>query len=184
MLTGVATGGAAQGPASDVMHIRDATEADVAAIRHLYNALIPTTTIAWRDEPASEQEMHAWFAGQRDADHPVLVGEIDGEVVGYTAWTSFRGGGRFPGYRATVELTIHVDGGHHGRGVGRQLLAALIDVARERGIHVMVAGIDADNAASIALHEAMGFTEVARMPEVGRKFDRWLDLVLMQRILS
>jgi phosphinothricin acetyltransferase len=184
MLAGVAEREAHLGSTGGVMHIRDATEGDVTAIRRLYNALIPTTTIAWRDEPASEEEMHAWFAGQREADRPVLVGEVDGEVVGYTAWTTFRGGERFPGYRATVELTIHVDGAHHGRGVGRQLLAALIDVARERGIHVMVAGIDADNAASIALHEAMGFTEVARMPEVGRKFDRWLDLVLMQRILA
>jgi phosphinothricin acetyltransferase len=165
------------------MHIRDATEADLPAIRRLYNALIPTTTVAWRDESASEEEMRTWFAGQQDADHPVLVAELDGEVVGYTAWTTFRGGTRFPGYRATVELTIHVDGGHHGRGVGRQLLTALTDLARTRGIHVLVAGIDADNTASIALHEAMGFTEVARMPEVGRKFDRWLDLVLMQRIL-
>jgi phosphinothricin acetyltransferase len=184
MLGRVRSQAARPGSTGDVIHIRDAAEADLTAIRRLYNALIPTTTVAWRDEPASEGEMRTWFAGQREADHPVLVGEIGGEVVGYTAWTAFRGGSRFPGYRATVELTIHVDGGHHGRGVGRQLLTALIDVARQRGIHVMVAGIDADNAASISLHEAMGFREVARMPEVGRKFDRWLDLILMQRILS
>jgi phosphinothricin acetyltransferase len=183
MLARVATGGAARGSTGDLMHVREATAGDLPAIRRLYNALIPTTTVAWRDEPASEAEMRTWFAGQHEAGHPVLVGELDGEVVGYTAWTTFRGGTRFLGYRATVELTIHVDGDHHGRGVGRRLLAELIDLAGTRGIHVLVAGIDADNTASIALHEAMGFTEVARMPEVGRKFDRWLDLVLMQRIL-
>jgi phosphinothricin acetyltransferase len=167
-----------------VLRIRPAVDADLPAITHLHDVLIPTTTIAWRDHPAGEDEMRTWFARQVELDHPVLVAEDDGMVVGYTCWSDFRGGPRFPGYRYTVELTIHVDGAHHGRGIGRTLLGALVDLAHERGIHVMVAGIDADNAPSIALHEALGFVEVARMPEVGRKFDRWLDLVLMQRILA
>jgi L-amino acid N-acyltransferase YncA len=166
------------------MRIRDATAADVPAISDLFNALIATTTVAWRDHPASGDEMREWFASQHEAGHPVLVADVDGTVVGYACWTQFRGGERFPGYRHTVEHTIHVDGDHHGRGVGRALLDALVVTARQRGIHVLVAGIDADNAASIAFHRAVGFTEVARMPEVGRKFDRWLELVLMQRILS
>ena len=165
------------------MHTRDATVADVPAISHLFNALISTTTVAWRAEPAGLDEMHAWFARQQAADHPVLVAEVDGTVVAYACWTNFRGGDRFPGYRHTVEHTIHVDTGHCGRGIGRHLLTALIEVARRRDVHAMVAGIDADNTPSIAFHRAMGFTEVARMPEVGRKFDRWLELVLMQRIL-
>jgi L-amino acid N-acyltransferase YncA len=166
------------------MRIRDATAADLPAVRNLFNALIPTTTVAWRDHPASAREMREWFAAQHEAGHPVLVAEVGGTVVGYTCWTQFRGGGRFPGYRHTVEHTIHVDGDHHGRGLGRALLDALMVTARQRGVHVMVAGIDADNEASIAFHRALGFAEVARMPEVGRKFDRWLDLVLMQRILA
>jgi len=95
-----------------------------------------------------------------------------------------RGGDWFPGYRHTVEHTIHVDGDHHGHGIGRALLATLIEEGRQRNVHVMVAGIDSDNAASIAFHQAMGFAEVARMPAVGRKFDRWLDLILVQRILE
>jgi len=165
------------------MRIRDATIADLSAIADLFNVLIPTTTVAWRDELARPDEMLDWFAGQRDAGCPVLVAELDGAVVGYTCWTAFRGGSRFPGYSHTVEHTIHVDGNHHGQGLGRTLLTALIDLANRRGIHVMVAGIDADNQASIAFHERLGFTEVARMPETGRKLDRWLDLVLMQRIL-
>ncbi len=166
------------------MLIRDATIDDVPTITDLFNALISTTTIAWRDQPASADEMLDWFAHQHENGDPVLVADDHGITVGYTSWTAFRGGDRFPGYRHTVEHTIHVDGNYHGQGIGRSLLTALIEIARQRGLHVMVAGIDADNTASIALHHGLGFAEVARMPETGRKFDRWLDLVLMQRILT
>jgi L-amino acid N-acyltransferase len=165
------------------MRVRPATEADLPPIRALFNALIPTTTIGWRDDLADEAEIGAWFERQQAADHPVLVADDDGTVVGYTCWTTFRGGERFPGYRHTVEHTIHVDGAHHGTGVGRLLMNALLDEARRRGVHVVVGAIDADNVDSLAFHAALGFVEVARMPEVGRKFDRWLDLVLVQRVL-
>ena len=164
--------------------IRPATSDDLPAIRVLFNVLIPTTTVAFRDHLASEDELRDWFAAQTEHAHPVLVADLDDEVVGYTTWASFRGGERFPGYRHTAELTIHVRAEAHGRGVGRALLEALVDEAARRDIHVLVAGIDADNDASIAFHAALGFVEVARMPEVGRKFDRWLDLVLMQRIVT
>jgi N-methylhydantoinase B/oxoprolinase/acetone carboxylase alpha subunit len=171
-------------PAAAPVVVREAVEDDLRAITDLFNALIPTTTVAWRDDVADAAEMADWFAGQRAENHPVLVAEVDGAVVGYTTWGRFRGGPRFPGYRHTVELTIHVAGSHHGQGVGRALLRALADLARERGVHVMVAGVDRDNAASIAFHASMGFVEVASMPEVGRKFERWLDLVLMQLIVD
>jgi L-amino acid N-acyltransferase len=161
--------------------IRDATAADLPAIRALFNALIPTTTIAWRDDEATVEEMAAWFAEQQADGHPILVAEHDGEVVGYTCWTGFR---RFPGYRHTAELTVHVDGDHHGRGVGRALLTALVEEAARRDVHVLVAAVDGDNTGSIAFHQALGFVEVARMPEVGRKFDRWLELVLLQRTID
>jgi L-amino acid N-acyltransferase len=165
------------------MQIRPATDDDLPAIRALFNVLIPTTTVAWREHLADEAEIAAWFQRQREADHPVLVADDDGVVVGYTCWTTFRGGDRFPGYRQTVEHTIHVDGGQQGRGVGRLLMEALLDEARRRDVHVVVGAVDADNAGSLAFHASLGFVEVARMPEVGRKFDRWLDLVLVQRTL-
>ena len=173
-------------PAAPRPHIRSATRNDLPAMTRLFNALIPTTTVAWRDDEATAEEMSTWFDEQHAAGNPVLVAEADGgDVVGYTTWSTFRGGPRFPGYRHTVELTIHVDERHHARGIGRALIDALVDDALRRGdIHVLVAGIDAENTASIAFHERLGFTEVARMPEVGRKFDRWLDLVLMQRTLT
>jgi phosphinothricin acetyltransferase len=164
--------------------IRDATVDDLPAITRLFNALIPTTTIAWRDHLADEAEMAEWFAGQQALGQPVLVAERGDVVVGYTTWAWFRGGPRFPGYATTRELTIHVEADQHGRGVGRALLEALVVRARAEGIHVLVAGVDADNAASIRFHERLGFVEVARMPEVGRKFDRWLDLVLLQRVVE
>jgi L-amino acid N-acyltransferase YncA len=164
--------------------VRDATEVDVLATLDLFNALIPTTTVAWRDHCASTDEHAAWFAAQRDRGEPVLVAEDAGQVVGYCCWSTFRGGDRFPGYRHTVELTIHVRDGHQGKGVGSMLLRALVGRARQHGVHVMVAAVDADNFGSIDFHRALGFTEVARMPETGRKFGRWLDLVLMQRIVS
>lgn len=167
-----------------MVEIRSARADDLDAITGLFNALIPTTTITWREHLADAAEMSEWFAHQQAAGAPVLVAEVDANVVGYTTWTTFRGGPRFPGYRHTVELTIHVSGEHHGHGVGRALLTALIELGRERGVHVLVAGIDADNTGSIEFHRQLGFGEVGRMPETGRKFDRWLELVLMQRILD
>jgi phosphinothricin acetyltransferase len=166
------------------VQIREATVDDVPAIRELFNALIPTTTIAWRDHEAGLEELVEWFTERQRDGHPVLVADDDGQVIGYCCWTSFRGGARFPGYRHTVEHTIHVRGDHHGTGVGRLLMEALLARARADDVHVLVAGIDSDNAASLAFHQALGFIEVARMPETGRKFDRWLDLVLMQRVLG
>lgn len=185
--------------------VRPATEEDLAAVNRLYNAELATTTVTWRDDPMSMAECRAWFADRQARGHPVLVAErahhvgaapgaagsvevgrdpSDRTVVAFAAWKEFRGVG-LSGYRHTVEHTIHVDEDHRGVGVGGALLAALIDEARRRGdIHVMVGAVDAANTASLAFHGSMGFTEVARMPEVGRKFDRWLDLVLVQRIIT
>ena len=156
---------------------------DMPALRSLYNALIRTTTVAWTEEEQTLRQRQSWFRAQTRAGHPVLVAEVDGKVVGFTAYGSFRGSGKWPGYRHTVEHTIHVDEARWGQGIGRLLLHALMDRARADDVHVMVAAVDAANPESIAFHERLGFDIVARMPEVGRKFDRWLDLVLMQRIL-
>ncbi len=165
------------------MTIRDAVAGDMPAVRDLYNATILTTTAAWTEQPQTLRARQTWFRHQQRDAYPVLVAETAGNVVGFTAYASFRGSGKWPGYRHTVEHTIHVDEDHWGRGIGRTLLEALVDRARDQDIHAMVAAIDSGNTESIAFHERLGFTTVARMPEVGRKFDRWLDLVLMQRII-
>jgi phosphinothricin acetyltransferase len=164
------------------MRIRDATEADLPAIRDLYNALIATTTVAWRDDPSTLEEQADAFAARQSAGYPTLVADEDSEVVGYTCCTTFRSD-RFPGYRHTAELTVHVREDRHGGGIGSALIEALVERARAADLHVLVAAVDADNDASIRFHEALGFEQVARMPEVGRKFDRWLTLVLLQRVV-
>lgn len=164
--------------------MRDAGPADLPAITHLFNVLIPTTSVAWRDHLADDAEMAAWFAAQGHDANPVLVAEVEGSIAGYVTWTWFRGGVRFPGYRHVRELTIHVDERHHGGGVGRALMEALFERARSADVRVLVAGIDAENEASLRFHERLGFCEVGRMPGIGRKFDRWLDLVLLQRTID
>ena len=171
------------------LRIRDCTDADVAATLAIYNELIPTTTIAWTEHPTTLPARRAWFAEQQRRGFPVLVAETDGhgtaaEVVGVASYGDFRDTAHWEGYRFTVELSIHVRGDHHGRGTGRLLVEALVDRARAAGVHVVVAAVDGDNDGSIRFHERLGFVEVARMPEVGFKFGRWLDLVLLQRVVT
>jgi L-amino acid N-acyltransferase len=167
------------------MLIRDATVDDLQTITDLYNALIPTTTVAWTEMRQALSERHAWFERQTEAAFPVLVAESDGgQIIGFCAYGHFRGAGKWPGYRYTVEHTIHVAEDWWGSGVGRSLLRSLIERARENGLHVMVGAVDGDNDASLRFHECLGFVEVARMPQVGHKFGRWLELVLMQLILD
>ncbi len=168
--------------------IRDCTDADIPASLAIFNELIPTTTVAWRDEPFALETRSEWFERQQSSGFPVLVAAADhgsgvSEVVGVASFGDFRNTLHFEGYRFTVEHSIHVRGDRRASGVGRVLLDALMERARAAGIHVMVGAIDGDNVDSIRFHERMGFVEVARMPETGFKFGRWLDLVLMQRIL-
>lgn len=167
-----------------VVIIRDAVPADIPAIAGLYNALIPTTTVAWTEEIQTVDQRQIWFEKQVSEGFPVLVAEVNGEVVGFCAYGHFRGAGMWPGYSTTAEHTIHVAEVSWGTGVGRALLNELITRARSAGIHVLVGAVDGANSASIEFHARVGFVEVARMPQVGHKFGRWLDLVLMQRILD
>ena len=166
------------------MRIREAAAGDMPVCRDLYNALINSTTVAWTEQQQTLRQRRAWFARQQRDGYPVLVAEKPTGVVGFAAYGSFRGSGKWPGYRHTVEHTLHVERSCWGEGVGRALIEGLVAHARRNGIHVLVGAIDGDNIDSIRFHERVGFVEVARMPEVGRKFDRWLDLVLMQRIIS
>jgi phosphinothricin acetyltransferase len=163
--------------------VRNAAEADLPATLDIYNELIPTTTIAWTEELQTLEERRVWFAEQRRRDFPVLVAVDGREVIGTAAFGDFRDSVHWPGYRFTAELSIHVRGDRRGSGVGRLLMETLIDRAGHKGIHVLIAAVDASNGGSIAFHERLGFVEVARMPEVGFKFGRRLDLVLLQRFI-
>lgn len=163
--------------------IRDAVAEDLPTILAIYNTSIATTT-TWSERLQTIEERKDWFHERRAAGDGVVVAEHDGEVVGFAAYGPFRDNELWPGYRFTVENTVHVVEPHHGRGLGRGLMERLFEHAEQRGIHAMVAAVDGENAASIAFHAAVGFEEVGRLPEIGLKFGRWLDLVLMQKIMS
>jgi phosphinothricin acetyltransferase len=173
-----------------MVSIRAAESADVPAMTEIQNALLATTTYEWTETPHSEAERHAWLEHQRAAGHPVLVAVDDGatgsagEVVGWAAYGDFRDSTKWPGYLPTVEHTVHVRGDQWGRGVGRRLIEHLVAHARAAGKRVMVGGIDSTNVDSIRFHERLGFVEVARLPGIGEKFGRRLDLVLVQRELD
>jgi phosphinothricin acetyltransferase len=162
--------------------IRKALQQDVPSILEIYNEVIASSTAIYADDPVSLDNRMAWFAQQEERGFPVLVATApEGDVIGFSAFADWRGA--WPGYRHTVEHSVHVRRDRRGAGVGRRLIEALFPYAQALGKHVMIGGIDAANAASIRLHESLGFHQVAHFHEVGRKFDRWLDLVFMQRVL-
>jgi phosphinothricin acetyltransferase len=164
-----------------MLEIREAHEADLPAILEIYNDVVATSTAIYRDEPATLDDRRFWFAARKAEAQPVLVAIEADAIVGFAAFGGFR---PWPGYRFTVEHSVHVRADRRGRGVGAALMAPLIDRASALGMHVMIAGIDADNEGSIRFHERLGFEKVAHMKQVGFKFGRWLDLVLMQRFLT
>lgn len=163
------------------MTIRPATEDDLAAINEIYNEVIATSTAIYADDPVSLEERRAWFAARRAAGYPVLVADEGGGVLGLATFGDFRA---YPGFRHTVEHSVHIRADARGRGLGGALVAALFEPALALGKHVMVAGIDATNDGSIRLHERLGFERGTVLREVGRKFGRWLDLLLMQKFLD
>lgn len=165
------------------MRIRDANGGDLPAITRLYQA-IEHTTWEYTEEPHTLEERAVWLSERRSSDFPVLVAELDGSVIGVATYGDFRDSLRWPGYRVTVEHTVHVDAAYRQKGVGRALMTALMRRAADAGARVIVAGIDSSNAGSIAFHARLGFRETARMPGVGEKWGRRLDLVLMQRDLD
>lgn len=160
--------------------IRPATEGDLPAITAIYNDAVRHTTAIWNEIVVDLDNRRAWHAARRDLGYPVLVAELGGAAVAYGSFGDFRA---FDGYRHTIEHSVYVAEGARRQGIAAALVGALAAEARALGKHVMVAGIAADNTASIALHARLGFVETGRMPEVGRKFGRWLDLVLMQKTL-
>ncbi|SDB20965.1 phosphinothricin acetyltransferase [Bauldia litoralis] len=160
--------------------IRPAGDGDLPAILAIYNDAVRDTTAVWNDSPVDLDNRRAWLEGRHRQDYPVLVAVDADRVVGYGSFGDFRA---FDGYRFTVEHSIYVAEAARRRGIASALLVALVERATALGKHVMVAGIAADNAPSIALHLRHGFTETGRMPEVGYKFGRWLDLVFMQKRL-
>ncbi len=162
------------------MTIRPAGAADIAGIRQIWNAVIRDTPITFTPEEKTDDALAAMLISKAAQDHPFLVAEQDGRVAGFATYGQFRAGA---GYARTMEHSIILAPGARGRGTGRVLLCTLEDHARTRGVHSMIAGVSAANPAAVAFHAALGYAQLATLPEVGFKFGRWLDLVLMQKIL-
>lgn len=159
------------------MLIRHASADDCAAIADIYNHAVLHTAAIWNDATIDTENRLAWFYQRGNAGYPVLVAEENGQVMGYASFGDWRA---FDGFRHTVEHSVYVHPEHYGKGIGRALMEKLITEARRIGKHVMIAGIESQNAASVALHHKLGFTITAQMPQVGTKFGRWLDLTFMQ----
>jgi phosphinothricin acetyltransferase len=162
--------------------IRAATVSDLPQILAIYNDVIATSTAIYTSEPSTLDDRRAWFDGRIAEGFPVLVATTGDEIAGFASFSAFRGA--WPGYRHSVEHSIHVRADLRGQGVGSTLVRALFPLAAAMDIHVMIGGIDADNAASLRMHERLGFARVAHFREVGRKFGRWLDLVFVQRFID
>ncbi len=162
--------------------IEDAADADLPAILAIYNDVIATSTAVFSEESVTLENRADWFAARRASGFPVLVSrEPSGAVAGFASYGDFRS---WPGFRFTVEHSIHVRADLRGTGVGAPLLEALEAHARTSGKAAMVAGIDAENVASIRLHARAGFVRAGTLPGVGYKFGRWLDLTFMVKSLT
>ncbi|WIV51895.1 N-acetyltransferase family protein [Marivivens sp. LCG002] len=159
------------------MIIRDALAKDAGPVAGIYNQAVRETVAIWNDTEVDVANRRAWIADRQVAGYPVLVLEDEGEVVGYASYGPFR---PFDGYKYSVEHSVYLRTDYHGRGLGRLLMEKLIERARKGKVHVMIGGIAAENEGSIALHRKLGFEETGRLPQVGQKFGRWLDLVFMQ----
>ena len=160
--------------------IRHALRDDCPAILAIYNEAVLTTTASYDIQPRSLEHRLAWFENHHAANLPIFVAEHNGQILGWSSLSRYHD--RF-GYRFTVENSIYVAEPHRGRGLGALLLEPLIHAAHQRQFHTILAVIDASNQASIRLHARFEFVECGRLREVGHKFDRWLDVVLMQRML-
>ncbi len=162
------------------MLLRDATPDDAEAIVAIYNHFVDSTTISFEEEPVPAAAMRQRIGDVQDAGLPWLVAELDGRVTGYAYATKWR---VRSAYRFAVESSVYLAQGSAGKGLGAALYAQLIARLRESGAHVVIGGIALPNAASVALHEKMGYTKVAHFAEVGRKFGRWIDVGYWQLTL-
>ena len=159
------------------MQIRDAVHADFDQITGIYNEVLTNTTAIYNDHPATVEERVSWWRSRIAQGFPVLVAAEGAHIFGFATFGDFRA---WPGYRFTVEGTVHIHAASRGQGVGTELLKAILARAKSMGKHVMIAGVDSENAASLRFLERFGFEHGGHLREVGYKFDRYLDLVFLQ----
>ena len=155
-------------------------EKHLHVIRDIFNEAILHTTALYEESPRSEAMIAAWFAEKQQAAIPVFGVEQQGILIGFATWGPFR---PYPAYSKTAEHSVYIAGEYQRRGFGRLLLETTIREATAHQLHLLVAGIDSTNEASIALHRHVGFTHAGTIQEAGYKFKRWLDLEFWQRVL-
>lgn len=168
---------------SENIQLIECNEAEHAqAILDIFNEAILNSTALYDYKPRSLEQIQTWFASKREHGFPVIgAADIEGKLLGFASWGSFRA---FPAYKYTVEHSIYIHHEQRGRGLGKLLLQALIERAKQHGqVHVLIGCIDASNQASIALHQRLGFEHSGTFPQVGFKFGRWLDAAFYQLIL-
>jgi L-amino acid N-acyltransferase YncA len=161
------------------LSIRLAVASDLPAINAIYNHYVIHSTCTYQTEPSTAEERSAWF-NAHGPGYPVTVVEDDGEVIGWGSLSRFH---MRAAYRPTVENSVYIRHDRLARGVGRLVLQDLIRRAEAQGYHSILAGISADQEPSVKLHARLGFVKVAHLREVGRKFEQWLDVVYMQKML-
>jgi L-amino acid N-acyltransferase len=161
--------------------IDSASREDLPQILAIYNEIIRNTTAVYSEQEFTQERGEIWFESKRALGFPLIVARDAKGVAGFGTFGEFRA---WPCYARSVEHSVHILAGRRGQGIGRALVVELRARAAAMRKHVMIAGIDADNVASIGLHRSLGFTQVGRFHEVGFKFGRWLDLVFMQCIIS
>lgn len=160
--------------------IRLATPADLPAIDAIYHHYVRTSTCTYQEEPDPPSTRRAWFESHGER-HPITVIERPGEILG---WASLSPWKERSGYRFSCELSVYLRDDARGKGLGKRLLADLVQRATALGYHAIIGGASADQVASIRLHESMGFKKVAHFTQTGFKFGRWLDVVYYERQLG
>jgi len=160
--------------------IRLATQSDLGAINDIYNHYVLHSTCTYQEETEIIDNRRLWFQ-QHGELHPIIIAEVAGEVAGWGSLSPYH---RRSAYRRTVENSVYVHHEHHRRGIGSRLLQELISRAHAVGHHAIIAGIDAEQTASVALHTKFQFEHVGRLKQVGFKFNRWLDVIYMELILN
>lgn len=163
------------------MQIRLATNEDLPGMLLIYNDIILNTTAVWHNDPHTLEMRQEWLATKQEQGYPVFVAVENDAIVGFSTIGPFR---PWIGYRYTVENSIYVAAKSRGKGIAKLLMTPLIDASKELGLHAVVAGIEAENVASIKLHEQFGFEEVAHFKQVGFKFNRWMDLKFLELIIK
>lgn len=165
------------------MHLVSCThERHATAILAILNEAIANSTALYDYAPRPPESMVGWFKTKEANGFPVIGVEDDsGELMGFASYGTFRA---FPAYKYSVEHSVYLKAEHRGKGLGKLLMKELIAAARKQDLHVMVGGIDAGNAASIALHRSLGFEHAGTIRQAGFKFGRWLDLAFYQLVLD